>query len=79
MSRDRTLAMVTISCGGTDFPDAAYVVRRFEVGPERVIPGAVLGTADTLEQARALVPPLRRRQTAAIGHRRRPTVVETWV
>jgi hypothetical protein len=42
----------------SDFPDAQYIVRESIVGQVsgQVVAGAVLGQAESLQQARALVP-----------------------
>lgn len=75
--------MVTIYHRPADLPDAVYAVRGFTILAgvaigERVRPGPLLGTAETLEGARLLVPPecdTRLERSPADN----PTVVETWM
>jgi hypothetical protein len=66
----------TIFNRAADYPDHEYVVRHFRVRPTGVEVGDVVGTADTLEDARKLIP-------AGLYALRHPDdaahVVETWV
>lgn len=63
-----------------DVPDARFVVRRFDIEDQggEPKPGPIIGTADTLEGARALVP-----STADVCLARDPSddlvIVETWL
>lgn len=51
------LPIHTITHRPADLPYAVYAVRTFHVTPGTVTPGKLLGTADTLDDARRLVPP----------------------
>lgn len=61
-----------------DFPGVEYLVREFRIHSGHVITGPVVGIAQTVEEARALVPP----QADAMITRSPeddPAVVETWI
>lgn len=79
MSPEGNLLLFTIYHRPVDFPDAEYAVRAFIVtaGEEpTALPGVLL--CDTLEDARAVVPP---EADACISRSDTdpPTVVETWL
>lgn len=75
------ISVFTIFKRPEDYPDAAYLVRRFNVtriGTGYVpVPGEILGTADTLDEARTLLPPWAVNMGREDGDH--PVIVETWV
>lgn len=62
----------------SDHPFAAFLVREWAITPTEVTAGRVLGTANTIGEARALVPP-----QADFRQERQddddPVIVETWI
>lgn len=72
------LLLHTITHRPVDLPGVAFAARTFHIGPGTVRPGALLGTADTLDGIRALIP--------ANAHTRLPRqpdddpgIVESWI
>ncbi len=74
----RLLAIHTITRRPIDLPGAAFAVRTSYIEPGVVRPGPLLGTADTLPAARALVPPEADCRLPP-GPQDDPVIVESWV
>jgi hypothetical protein len=72
------MVVYTIYLRPADFPDAVFVVRGAEVGPGFVVTKDVLGTADTLDEARDLVPRSHDYCIPRQDHED-PVIVETWI
>lgn len=73
-----SMKQYTIYYKPADFPNATYVVRAWNIGPKGPWSAGVLGTADTLDEARNFVP-----LVADFCLFRSPeddaTIVETWL
>lgn len=75
------LYLYTITHRPADLPGAEYAVREFTVTNTKsggVTPGPLLGMADTLEKARALVPAWADARLLRLAGDD-PVIVETWL
>jgi hypothetical protein len=70
--------MFTIYHQPVDLPGAAYVVRRFLIRADAIVPADLLGTGPTLNHARLLVP-LSADVCLTRNDTDEPHIVETWV
>ncbi|MET0701695.1 MAG: hypothetical protein ABWY93_18750 [Mycobacterium sp.] len=79
VSDQRALVMYTIYHRPTDWPGVQFIVRRAEITAGTVQHGAYMGTANTLDQARDLVPNANDLVCVPRRPDDDPVIVEVWL